>query len=84
MESMEEVLRNATEENQAKTDWTKAWSGKYPVLGAYQKEVDVPRYAGELRTLLNRLETEYGYSPLDAMLVLKDILYHEYMDGRKQ
>ncbi|MCI9486383.1 MAG: hypothetical protein HFI64_05260 [Lachnospiraceae bacterium] len=31
-------------------------------------------YAAELNRLLNRLEQEYGYSELDAFLVLKDIL----------
>ena len=32
MKKIEEVIRNTTEENQSKVDWTKAWSTKYPVL----------------------------------------------------
>ena len=30
------------------------------------------------------LQEEYGYSEEDAMLVLKDILAHEYLDNRKK
>lgn len=84
METIEEIIKNTTEENQSKTDWTKAWSTKYPILKTYQGEVDIPRYAGEIRALLNDLQNRYGYSELDAMLVLKDILAHEYLDNRKK
>ena len=34
--------------------------------------------------MFTSLQNEYGYSELDAMLVLKDILAHEYMDKRKK
>ena len=61
-----------------------AWSGKYPVLKTYQSEVDIPAYSCEIRRLLDKLQEDYGYSDLDAMLVLKDILAHEYMDNRKK
>lgn len=84
METIEEIIRNTTEDNQSKTDWTKAWSTKYPILKKYQGEVDIPRYAGEIRALLDDLQNRYGYSELDAMLVLKDILAHEYLDNRKK
>lgn len=33
--------------------------------------------------MFNSLEDDYGYSELDAMLVLKDILAHEYLDNKK-
>lgn len=82
MENIEEILRSTTEENQHKVNWTKAWSGKYPILKTYQAEVDIPKYASEIRRLFTQLQTEYGYSELDAMLVLKDILAHEYMDKK--
>lgn len=82
MEPIEEIIQNTTEESQTKVDWTKAWSTKYPVLAAYQKEVDIPRYAAEIRRMLTDLQADYGYSEQDAMLVLKDILAHEYMDNR--
>lgn len=83
-ESIEQIIRNTTEENQAQTDWTKAWSARYPVLKRYQQEVDIPHYAELIRRMLTELQTEYGYSELDAMLVLKDILAHEYMDNRRK
>ena len=82
--NIEQILRETTEENQSKTDWTKAWSTKYPILKTYQAEVDIPRYATQIRAMLNELRDTYGYSKQDAMLVLKDILAHEYMDNRKK
>lgn len=82
MEPIEEIIRNATEESQEKVDWTKAWSSKYPVLATYQKEVDIPKYTIEIRRMFTELQVDYGYSEQDAMLVLKDILAHEYMDNR--
>ena len=82
--SIEQILHEATEENQSKTDWTKAWSTKYPILKAYQAEVDIPHYAVQIRAMLTELHTTYGYSGQDAILVLKDIPAHEYMDNRKK
>ena len=82
--NIEQIIRETTEENQSKTDWTKAWSTKYPILKTYQAEVDIPRYATQIRAMLNELRDTYGYSEQDAMLVLKDILAHEYMDNRKK
>ena len=71
---IERVIENTSEETQKKIDWTKAWSKKYPVLGVYQQTVDVEKYGRELQKLLKQLKQEYGYSNLDALLVLKDIL----------
>jgi len=82
MKKIEDVLKNTTEENQDKVNWTKAWSGKYPVLRQYQNEVDIPKYATEIRKMFNQLQNDYGYSEQDAMLVLKDILAHEYLDKK--
>lgn len=82
MEKIEDVLKNTTDENQDKVNWTKAWSGKYPVLKQYQNEVDIPKYAEEIRKMFNQLQNDYGYSEQDAMLVLKDILAHEYLDKK--
>ncbi len=31
-----------------KIDWTKAWSRKYPILAAYQSELDTKPYVAEL------------------------------------
>lgn len=82
MENIEEILKNTTEENQKDVNWTKAWSTKYPVLKTYQKEVDIPKYAKEIRKMIDELKEIYNYSELDAMLVLKDILAHEYLDKK--
>lgn len=80
---IEEVIKNTDEKKESKINWTKAWGKKYPILLKYQEEVDIKEYANEIRRLFNNLEKEYGYSELDAMLVLKDILGHEYMDNKR-
>ena len=84
MDNIEEIIKNTTEENQIKTDWTKAWSTRYPVLATYQNEVDIQSYADKIREMFTDLQNKNGYSEQDAMLVLKDILAHEYMDKRKK
>ncbi|MDO5540523.1 MAG: hypothetical protein Q4F83_10700 [Eubacteriales bacterium] len=81
MEPIEEIIRNATEESQKKVDWAKAWSTKYPVLATYQKEVDIPKYATEIRRMFTELQVDYGYSEQEAMLVLKDILAYWLYDA---
>ena len=43
-----------------KIDWTKAWSKKYPILAAYQNEVETQFYEAELNRLLEDLEKKYG------------------------
>ena len=80
---IEQIIRETTEENLSKTDWTKAWSTKYPILKTYQVEVGIPHYATQIRAMLTELQATHGYSEQDAMLVLKDILAHEYMDGKR-
>lgn len=79
---IEQIIRETTDENQNKINWTKAWSTKYPILKTYQIEVDIPHYAQRIRAMLTELKNAYGYSEQDAMLVLKDILAHEYMDNK--
>lgn len=80
---IEDVIKNSNEEKESKIDWTKAWSKKYSVLATYQDKVDIPKYALEIRKMLNNLSDEYVYNNLDSMLVLKDILYHEWKDKQK-
>ena len=82
LKEIEEVIKNTNEEKEAKIDWTNAWSKKYPVLATYQNRVDISRYAKEIRKLLNELSSNYNYNTLDSMLVLKDILYHEWKDKK--
>lgn len=70
------MIDSVSEEVQSKTNWTKVWSKKYPVLASYQEKVRINDYAPQLRKMLLRLQTEYGYNATDALLVLKDILAH--------
>ena len=79
---IEEVIERTAEETSAKIDWTALWARKYPILGRYQKEVDLPRFQAALRRLLEDLGETYGYSALDAFLVLKDILGALWSSGQ--
>lgn len=79
---IEEVIKNTNEKKESKIDWTNAWGKKYPILLTYQKEVNINKYTKEIRKLFNELKKEYDYIELDAMLVFKDILGHEYMDNK--
>ncbi len=78
MKKIEDIIKNTNEQNQDKVNWTKAWSKKYPILASYQNEVDVKMYQEKINDLLSSLEKDYKYNKLDAMLVLKDILYQVY------
>lgn len=80
--NIQEIINNTNDSNVDKINWTNAWSKKYPVLATYQKEVDIKKYQQVIRTLLNDLKDNYQYNDLDAMLVLKDILYHEWKDNK--
>ena len=70
----QQMIESVSDEAQARIDWNKVWSKKYPVLASYQQTVRVGDYAPKLRELLARLRADYGYSETDALLVLKDIL----------
>lgn len=78
VKELEEIIEKTSEEIQNKVDWTSVWSKKYPILASYQKEVEIEFYAKELEKLLSDLEKRYGYSRLNSLLVLKDILSHTW------
>lgn len=82
IKEIEEVIKNTNEERESKINWTSAWSKKYSVLATYQNKVDISKYAIEIRKMLDNLSSEYGYNMQDSMLVLKDILYHEWKDNK--
>ena len=82
LKEIEDVIKNTDEKIESKINWTNAWGKKYPVLLDYPSLVDVEKYAGIIRQLLDSLATNYGYNKLDSMLVLKDILYHEWKDKK--
>lgn len=71
---IQEIIDN-TSEKEEKINWTNAWGKKYPILLKYQTEVEIENYAYQLNEMLESLKDTYKLSELDAMLVLKDILY---------
>lgn len=78
-----DMIDTTSDEVSQKINWTNVWSKKYPILAAYQNEVNVNKYATELNKLLDNLQKEYGYNELDAMLVLKDILAVVWKNRKK-
>ena len=76
LQEIERAIENTSEEVTKRVDWTKAWGKKYPVLTTYQQTVNISDYAVPIKEMLDRLKKEYGYSDIDAGLVLKDILAH--------
>ena len=74
LQEMQRLIDDMSEEVQEKIDWNQVWSKKYPILAAYQQTVDIDTYAFALKELLAQLRRDYGYSQIDACLVLKDIL----------
>lgn len=74
VQEIQEFINRTEETVSEKVDWTKVWSKKYPILATYQDEVKTGEYIAELARLLRKLQEEYGYRGLDALLVLKDIL----------
>lgn len=70
----QQMIESVSEEAQARIDWSKVWSKKYPVLATYHNTVRINDYAPALREMLTQLRVDYGYNNTDALLVLKDIL----------
>ena len=73
---MPDNINRTSEEKEEKINWTNAWGKKYPILLSYQEKVDIPDYASKINAMLNELKQKYQFNELDAMLVLKDILYN--------
>lgn len=82
VQEIEQAIARSDEKREEKIDWTRAWGKKYPILLEYPAQVNTEYYAVRLDALLQALRDEYGYSELDAMLVLKDILAQVWK-GRK-
>ena len=70
----QQMIGSVSDEAQARIDWNKVWSKKYPVLATYHKTVRINDYAPALQEMLTQLRVDYGYNHTDALLVLKDIL----------
>ena len=77
VKEIENVISKSGEDISDKVNWSKVWSKKYTVLVSYQKVVNITKYKAKLRDILEELKRDYNYNEVDAVLVLKDILYHE-------
>ena len=77
VKEIENVISKSDEDISDKVNWSKVWSKKYPVLGSYQKVVNITKHKAKLRDILEELKRDYNYNEVDAVLFLKDILYHE-------
>lgn len=77
IKEIENIIAKSDEDINDKVNWSKVWSKKYPVLNSYQEVINITKYKVKLRDMLEELKRDYNYSEVDAVLVLKDILYHE-------
>lgn len=84
LKEIERVIENTSEEKQERIDWNKVWGKKYPILTTYRQEVDVTDYAYGIKKMLIRLRSEYGYSEVDALLVLKDIMASVWKESKSK
>ena len=82
VKEIQEIIEKTSEQVEEKIDWTSAWGKKYPILIQYQNEVNIPKYATRIDSMVNELIEEYQYSYLDAFLVLKDILGKVWKDNK--
>ena len=69
VKEIQEIIEKTSEQIEEKIDWTSAWGKKYPILIQYQNEVNIPKYATRIDSMVNELMEEYKYSHLDAFLV---------------
>lgn len=76
VKEIQEAIDKTSDAAADKIDWTSAWGKRYPILLKYQTEVNIPNYARRIGVMLDELKQEYSFNEQDAMLVLKDILYH--------
>lgn len=79
---IEEMIEKTSDKVQEKIDWNKVWSKKYPVLTTYRDLVKIEDYAPKIKDMLKQLKTDYGYSDVDACLVLKDILARTWKSNK--
>lgn len=84
MQEVQEAIDRSREEVEEKINWTSAWGKKYPILLKYQEEVNISSYAYRINVMLDELKQAYHFNEQDAMLVLKDILYHVWKTRKKK
>lgn len=84
MKEIQDTIDKTSEETEEKINWTNAWGKKYPILLKYQNVVNISNYACRINKMLDEIEQEYQLSELDAMLVLKDILYNVWRNRKNE
>lgn len=84
IKEIQDTIDKTSEETEEKINWTNAWGKKYPILLQYQNIVNIPNYAFRISEMLDEIEQEYQLSKLDAMLVLKDVLYHVWKNRKEE
>ncbi len=66
VKEIQQIIEKTSDQIEGKIDWTSAWGKKYPILIQYQNEVNIPKYATRIDSMVNELMEEYQYSYLDA------------------
>ena len=84
IKEIQDTIDKTNEETEEKINWTNAWGKKYPILLSYQEKVNISNYAYKINVMLNELKQEYQLNELDAMLVLKDILYNVWKNRKSK
>ena len=84
IKEIQDAIDKTREEVEEKINWTNAWGKKYPILLQYQADVNIPNYAHRISMMLDELKQEYQLNEQDAMLVLKDILYHVWKNRKSK
>ena len=78
VKEIQEMIEKTNVKTEEKIDWTNAWGKKYPILLQYQEKVNIPNYVHRINRMLDEFMQEYGMNELDAMLVLKYIIYNTW------
>lgn len=84
VQEIQEMIVRTPDSVTEKINWTNAWGKKYPILLQYQEQVNIPNYSVRLAKMIDELKEEYGYTELDAFLVLKDILARVWKERKKK
>lgn len=65
-------------------DWTSAWSKKYPILASYPNIEGIEAYVEKISKMYDEFKEEFNMNDLDAILILKDILYQKHKIAKKK
>ncbi|MDD2180988.1 MAG: hypothetical protein PHW32_01320 [Bacilli bacterium] len=65
-----------------KLNWSKVWSKKYPILDNYHNMENIIKYQKQIKDMYSEFLKEYNISNQDTVLIIKDILYKEYLSRK--